>query len=150
MIHTLTTSAIEKLLTSRYIGYLSYMSGSQPYTIPITFFYDPEESVLLSYSAYGHKIKNMRKHGQVSVLVEDITAINQWKSVQVIGTFEELHGTFAKSRMHDFTMGVKKLFEAKEGYVPESIHDISLGETQFQESIMYEIKIQEFIGKENI
>lgn len=148
MIHKLPKEVIDTFLNTKFVGYLSYISGSQPHTIPITFFYDAKENVLLSYSGIGHKIKNMRKHPQVSVLIEDITSIKKWQSVQVIGTYEELHGTFAKARMHDFTEGVKKLVAQKEGTVPASIHDISLGDSELNESIMYEIKIHECIGKE--
>ncbi|SFU45693.1 Nitroimidazol reductase NimA, pyridoxamine 5'-phosphate oxidase superfamily [Pustulibacterium marinum] len=150
MIQNLHTSDMQLLLKEHYVGHLSYISGNQPHIIPITYFYDPIENVLLSYSGMGHKIKNMRKHPNVSLLVDVVDSISKWKSVQISGTYEELHGTYAKSRLHDFARGVSHLVEVHEGLITESLSEFSHGESNVDGSIVYQIKIHEWMGKEQL
>ena len=77
MTKNLEEKACLELLASNYIGHLAYISGKEPFVVPITYFHDADEKCIISYSANGHKIDAMRKYKQVSVQVEQITTIQE-------------------------------------------------------------------------
>ncbi|NNL02147.1 MAG: flavin mononucleotide-binding protein, partial [Eudoraea sp.] len=102
---------------------------------------------IIGYSAEGHKIDAMRKNDLVSLEVEEIKSVNNWRSVNVHGTFEELQGIDAKYLLHEFAQKVKKLVEQKEGSHPEFISEFSSKLYGQGIPIVYRINIQEITGK---
>lgn len=143
----LTTNESISLLRDNYFGHLGYISLGKPYVLPITFFYDKEEHSLISYSADGHKIDSMRNNSSVSLLVEEIISSKNWKSVMAHGTFEELQGTDAKFKLHQFTEGVKSLIQRKEHRETEFISEFSSKLYSRGAPTVYRIKILEITGK---
>ena len=113
MIKELKTSKGKELLTRNYIGHISYIYNNHPYVVPITFFYDREAENLISYAAEGQKIEAMRENPSVSLQVEEIDSLNEWKSVIAYGRFEELSGSTAQFELHKFCQGVKKLVKER-------------------------------------
>lgn len=114
-----------ELLGKNYIGHLAYISGKDPCTVPITYFHDAEEKCIISYSADGHKIDAMRTYDRVAFQVENITSIQDWESVQIHGTFEELEGAAAKRYLHRFAQGVQETIKRMENEKPKFIKDFS-------------------------
>lgn len=104
-----------EILNANYFGHLAYISENRPFVTPITYFYDAEEKSILSYSGNGHKIDAMRKYNHVSIQVENVQSIQEWSSVQVHGTFEELKGSTAKKYLHKFAQGVQDTIENSKG-----------------------------------
>ncbi|MGK0495024.1 MAG: nitroimidazol reductase NimA-like FMN-containing flavoprotein [Maribacter sp.] len=109
-----------ELLTTNYIGHLGYISGTSPYIVPITFYYDKDTHTITSYSSEGHKINAMRKNPSVSLCVDEISSVVDWQSVLVHGTFEELSSIDAKHMLHQFSNGVKSIINRVPEKTPNS------------------------------
>jgi len=143
----LSNSESITLLKDNYIGHLSYIAQGSPFTIPITYYYDKISYAIISYSAEGHKMDSMRKNSEVALEVEEIESNNNWQSVLVHGTFEELHGSDAKYYLHEFTEGVKSIITQKEHTHPEFISEFSSKSSSKKIPVVYRIKIEEITGK---
>ncbi|MCK0190367.1 pyridoxamine 5'-phosphate oxidase family protein [Arenibacter sp. F20364] len=143
----LTTSESIRLLKNNYTGYLGYIFQDKPYVLPITYFYDKDDHSLISYSADGHKIDAMRDNNAVSLLVEDIKSFKNWQTVMAHGTYEELQGTDAKYKLHQFSEGLKALILRKENRETEFISEFSSKLYSRGIPTVYRIKILEITGK---
>jgi hypothetical protein len=135
------------LLEQNYIGRLAYISGGFPHIVPITYFYDSKTNSITSYSAEGHKIKEMRKNTSVCLAADEIASIGNWKSVLVQGIFEELTRIDAKHMLHKFSEGVKKVIHENYGENPKYISEFSAKLNAEDAPIVFRIKITEFTGK---
>jgi len=147
MTKDLETRECIELLSNNYVGHLAFISQREPSVIPITYYYDQENNAIIGYSAKGHKIDAMRTNSMVSLEVEEIKSVNNWKSAHVHGTFEELKGIDAKYLLHKFAQNVKKLIAQKEGSHPEFISEFSSKIHGEGIPIVYRINIQEITGK---
>lgn len=147
MIDNLETRECTELLNNNYIGHLAFISQNEPYIIPITYYYNQVNNSIISYSAEGHKIEAMRKNDAVSLEVEEIKSVNNWRSVSIHGTFEELKGIDAKYLLHEFTQNVKKIITRKEGAHPKFIGEFSSKLAEQGIPIVYRININEITGK---
>jgi len=136
-----------QILRNNYLGHLSFMAKKSPYILPITYYYDPSNNTILGYSAEGHKINSMRKNASVSLEVEEVESNDNWQSVLVHGTFEELHGIDAKYYLHQFAEGVKSIITQKEHTHPEFISEFSSKSSSKKIPVVYRIKILEMTGK---
>lgn len=136
-----------ELLGQNYIGRLAFISGKSPSITPITYFHDAEEKCILSYSAEGYKIDAMRKYAEVSLQVDQIDNLQNWKSVLVHGNYEELKGSTAKKYLHRFAEGVQETIAKKEGASPKFISDFSSRLTQRKIPVVYRILISDISGK---
>tara|TARA_R110002051_G_scaffold206109_1_gene271850 strand:+ start:468 stop:920 length:453 start_codon:yes stop_codon:yes gene_type:complete len=143
----LTTSAIERVLRNNYLGHLAYLWQEKPYLIPITYYFDHIDGTIISYTSEGHKIDAMRKNNTVTVQVEEMQSMFNWESAMVHGTFEELKGSVAKQKLHQFTEGVKSIIKRKEDKEVEFINEFSSKLYSRGIPIVYRIKIQEVMGK---
>jgi len=137
-----------QLLAENYIGRLGYISKKRPEIIPITYYYDPEENIILSYSGEGSKIEALRKNPLVSFQVDEITSLEKWKSVLLYGRFEELKGIDAKYMLHSFSEGVKAIIENKQKSSPDFISEFSSKTNNSDTPIVYRIHIDEIIGRQ--
>ncbi|HEA19799.1 hypothetical protein LCGC14_2851150 [marine sediment metagenome] len=143
----LTISESTNVIRNNYTGHLGYLSQGEPYVVPITYYFDPSDNCLISYSAEGHKIDAMRKNGSVAIQVEDIASLKNWESAMVHGTFEELQGSVAKQKLHDFTKGVKTIIRQKEHKEVEFISEFSGKSYARGTSIIFRITITAITGK---
>lgn len=144
----LTKEQCSELLKTNYIGRIAFMVGEVPYILPITYHYDPETNSLITYSGEGAKIEAMRKNGQVSFQVDEIKALNKWKSVLVHGKYEELNGIDARHLLHKFAEGVKKTILKKDAITTQFISEFSSKEDTDAIPIVYRINIIDMKGKE--
>lgn len=147
MIKFLEAKECLELLSENYVGHLGFISQSAPYVVPITYYFDAEHHSIISYSGEGHKIEGMRENRLVSMEVDEIKTVNQWRSVLVQGEFEELSGLDAKYLLHEFAEGVKRNILRKEKESHRFIGEFSSKLTTQGNPIVYRIKIAEITGK---
>ena len=143
----LTISESMNVLRNNYNGHLAYISQGTPYVLPITYYFDPTDNSLISYSAEGHKIDAMRIHPPVSMVAEQVQSLVNWKSALVHGTFEELEGELAKQKLHEFCEGIKGLIRRNEDRAVEFISQFSSKLYSRGTPVVYRIKILEVTGK---
>lgn len=139
-----------ELLSKNYIGRIAYIAKGNPEIIPITYHYDPEHHSILTYSSAGAKIEAMRKNRTVAFQVDDVTSLNNWRSVLIHGTFEELSGIDAKHILHQFAEGVKQNIRRQGITSPRFIHEFSSKTDTQGIPIVYRINISEITGKQRI
>ncbi|MBZ9728644.1 pyridoxamine 5'-phosphate oxidase family protein [Salegentibacter sp. JZCK2] len=137
-----------QLLAENYIGRPGYISKGKPEIIPITYYYDPKENSILSYSGQGSKIEAMRKNPLVTFQVDEITTLENWKSVLLYGKFEELNGIDTKYMLHLFSEGVKKTLKNKGKSCPDSIQNFSSKTENSDTPIIFRIHIDEISGRQ--
>ncbi len=148
--NNLTKEECLALLSNNYLGRIAYVLKGVPEIIPITYYYYPERHSLISYSSPGSKIDAMRINNLVSFQVDEISALDNWKSVLVFGEFEELSGIDAKHLLHVFSKGVKKVILEKEKLRPKFISDFSSKIEKDSIPIIYRINIREIKGKQKL
>ena len=136
-----------KVLGNNYIGRLGYIFGQTPYIIPITYFHDADTKSIISYSANGHKLHAMRQYNKVTLQVDEIESLQNWKSVLVQGRFEELTGSDAKLYIRRFAHAVRELMERKGLMVPKFIKDFSNALDNRGVPIVYRLVINNIVGK---
>ena len=147
MIRSLNEKESYKLLEVNYIGHLAYIFDNKPFVVPITYYFDTEKNVIIGYSAKGHKVTAMRRNSSVSLEVSEIDSVNDWKSVLVHGTYEELENTEATARIHDFSLGVKDLIVNKEQRKLDFISQFSSKIYKDDFPIVFHINIESITGK---
>jgi uncharacterized protein len=146
MILDLTQNECTQMLNKNYIGHLAYMANKNPYTVPVTYYYHSETSRILSYSASGHKISAMRLNKSVSIGIDEIHSVVNWKSVLVHGVFKELTGPDAKFYLHEFANGVRSVLNRTEKYV-QFISDFSSKLNSKVPPVVYAIEVLDITGK---
>jgi len=143
----LKTNESLRILRNNYVGHLAFIAEGKPFTVPITYFFDPSSNSIISYSGNGYKIDAMRKNSTVSLQVDQIQSGHNWESALAHGTFEELKGSDAKQKLHQFAEGVKSIIYSKERKEVEFINEFSGKQYSGKNSIVYRIKILEITGK---
>ncbi|MEZ4791924.1 MAG: pyridoxamine 5'-phosphate oxidase family protein [Gelidibacter sp.] len=147
MMKNLENDEIKYTLQNNYIGHLGYIYNQRPFVVPITYYYDEQNHSIICYSGEGHKVMAMRKNNAVSLQVNDVNSVNNWKSVLVHGTFEQHFGSDAKAFLHQFSLGVKDIITEKEHKRPNFISDFSSKIYKEDVPIVFLIKIEEITGK---
>lgn len=143
----LSVSESTNILRNNYNGHLAYVSQGRPYVVPVTFYFDHEDNSIISYTAEGHKIDAMRKNPSVSMVAEEVQSLVNWESAVIHGTFEELEGSLAKQKLHQFAEGVKNIIHQKDNKAVEFISEFSSKSYARGLPIVYRIKILEITGK---
>ena len=147
MIRILNKTDSILLLENNYIGNLAYIFRNQPFIAPITYYFDKEQHIIIGYSAEGHKITAMRKCNSVSLHVGEIESVNNWKSILVHGTYQELTGTDAKAQLHNFSTGVKHIITIKKHKELDFISQFSSKIYKNDIPIVFIIKIEQITGR---
>lgn len=135
------------ILENNYISHLSYLFLNEPYVVPITYFYNKDKNLIICYSGEGHKMEAMRKYKQVAINVVELDALTMWKSVTAHGKFEQVFGSEAKSYLHDFSLGIKKLVARKELTELSFINQFSSQTTADNLPMVFVIHIDRMTGK---
>ncbi|NNE32209.1 MAG: flavin mononucleotide-binding protein [Winogradskyella sp.] len=147
MIRNLKPDESIKILASNYIGNLTYIYRDRPYIVPITYFFDTENNVIIGYSSEGHKINAMRKNLNVALGVSEIDSVNSWNSIMAQGRFKELEGSIAKAQLHLFSLGVKDLIINREHRKLDFISEFSSKIYKDDIPIVFQINVDEVTGK---
>lgn len=148
MITNLEKQECLKILNNNYIGHLAYIYQDLPFVIPITYYYNNRNITVIGYTGEGHKTKALRLNNAVALEIVEIQAIDEWKSILIQGTFEELEGPDAKYELHKFSDGVKKLIAEKEQKELNFIPEFSAKVNSQSIPIVYRINIREITGKQ--
>ena len=148
MLTNLNKQECFKVLKNNYIGHLAYIYKNLPFVIPITYYFDKKNITVIGYAGEGHKTKALRLNNAVSLEIAEIQSIDEWKSILIHGTFEELEGPDAKYGLHKFSLGVKKLIQEKEKQEFHFISQFSGKTNPDAIPMVYQINIQEITGKE--
>jgi hypothetical protein len=91
VIRELPRQASLDLLTRTHLGRLACARANQPYVVPIFFVYHADS--LYCVSTIGQKVEWMRENPVVAVEVDEIKSAQQWESVIVSGSYEEIANT---------------------------------------------------------
>ena len=148
MIKNLEKAECIHLLKNNYIGFLGYIYKNKPFVLPISYYFDESKNTIIGYSGKGHKIKALRIHNYASLEVAKINSINQWQSVLVQGTFEELSGSHSKSQLHNFSNGIKEIINKNEDRNIQFLSEFSGKIYNDEFPIVFIINIDKITGKE--
>lgn len=88
IIHEMTSEECHEFLRQMHLGRLGCARDNQPYVVPIHFTSDGKN--LYCFSILGQKITWLRANPLVCVEVDEVVNQLHWKSVVVLGTYEEL------------------------------------------------------------
>jgi nitroimidazol reductase NimA-like FMN-containing flavoprotein (pyridoxamine 5'-phosphate oxidase superfamily) len=88
MIAALTDKQIEEILYQNVLGHLGCNDGFNTYVFPINYVYDGK--YIICHSQTGLKIEAMRQNKRVCLQVDEIKDFKNWKSILVLGDFQEL------------------------------------------------------------
>jgi nitroimidazol reductase NimA-like FMN-containing flavoprotein (pyridoxamine 5'-phosphate oxidase superfamily) len=149
MIQSLNKKESVALLANNYIGSLGYVYKDRPFIVPITYFFDGKNTIIV-YSSEGHKTNAMRKNKLVSLQVSEIKNIDNWNSLLAHGIFEELSGNDAKRSLREFSTGIKDLILRKEERNLHFIGEFSSKINKDEIPIVFKITIAEITGKNRI
>lgn len=98
-INELAQEECNAFLARASFGHLGCSLNDQPYVVPIFFEYDADYLYVLS--TQGQKIEWMRQNPKVCVQIDEIKTEQNWTSVVVNGTFQELpEPQFKQERAH--------------------------------------------------
>jgi nitroimidazol reductase NimA-like FMN-containing flavoprotein (pyridoxamine 5'-phosphate oxidase superfamily) len=150
MIRNLNKKECLQIIQNNYIGHLAYLSEKMPFVVPITYYFNKSDNNIICYSSQGRKIKAMRKNKYISLSVDEIVSVNQWRTVLIEGVFEELEGPDAKYYLHEFAKGVKKIMLEKEQKEAHFINEFSSKLESEGTPIVFKILIIEITGKQRI
>jgi hypothetical protein len=88
MIGFLTTEESLSVLAENVFGRIGCNDGFNTYVYPSNYVFDGK--YILCHSLLGSKILVMRANKRICLLVDVLRDNNNWKSVMVLGTYEEL------------------------------------------------------------
>ncbi|RWA68028.1 pyridoxamine 5'-phosphate oxidase family protein [Mesorhizobium sp.] len=90
IIRTLSTLECTRLLAMHRVAHLACAKDGQPYVVPVNYAY--ADSHLYAFSLVGKKIEWMRINPLVSLHIHEPGDGREWRSVVVLGRYEELPG----------------------------------------------------------
>ena len=148
MLLNLENKEIKLILQNSYIGHLGYVSNNKPCVVPIPYYFDKENNIIICYSGEGQKIDAMRKNNFVALEISDIESVGNWKSILIEGKFKELQGASAKSKLHTFFLGVKNILMTKENKDINSLREFSIKTNTNSAPVVFCIEIESITGIE--
>lgn len=100
VIHEMTIEECRDALAHANVARLVCEMDDQPYAVPVYLAYDG--TYLFGFATMGYKIDCMRSNPLVCVEIDEVKSENQWMSVIVLGTYEELPDTekYKAARAH--------------------------------------------------
>lgn len=88
MIGWLTNEQVEDVLRNNVFGHIGCNDGFNTYIYPINYVYDGR--YIICHSQAGSKTEVMRQNKRVCFQVEEIKDFMNWKSILVLGEYNEL------------------------------------------------------------
>ena len=146
MIEYLTREQATTLLTVNSFGHIGCNDGFNTYVYPINYVFDG--NCIFCHSLPGAKISTMRINRRVCLQVDEICAAEDWKSVMVLGQYEEVEDAreryqaikaFAEHGMH--------LKISSEALATDSDLLRPQGLQQKMKLLIYRIRIAEITGR---
>ena len=133
----------QSILHKECYGHIGFIDTSnKPNVLPITYVYS--EDAIYSLSEEGEKIKAMHKQPNVCMQVEVLRSPDDWDSVQIWGTFEELKGSDL-SKIKNLIDDYWKRNEAGQDVI-SPLRDIAVSEAL--PKVLWRINIEKIVGKQ--
>lgn len=142
IIHEMTGEECHEFLRRMKFGRLGCARDHQPYVVPIYFAYDGKH--LYCFSTVGEKIEWMRENPLVCVEVDEVVSQLNWKSVVVLGRYEELGDvpSFANTREYALKLLQERAMWWQPAYVATEHRDSS----DKLAPVFYRIQINQVTG----
>ena len=142
LVHELDTKECTALLQRTALGRLGCSHFDQPYIVPIFLSYDAEQHCFYGFSAIGQKIEWMRQNPKVCVEVDEIDDKKHWKTVVVLGRYEEIH---ADPREAAARRRAEQLFQERhEWWLPAAA---TVTSKPREHGLLFRIKIEQVTGR---
>ena len=145
MIGELSKAEINNLLNSQAYCHLACCANNEPYVVSISYVYDGE--FIYCQSKSGKKLDIMNKNPSVCVIVESMTAMNNWKSVICYAKYERMNEKDSATARALLFNRVLTLM------TPEAIHTFEHntdGNIEYENRIkdfMFRLKIEKMTGR---
>ena len=110
IIHELTRAECLEVLHRVTVARLACVRDSQPYIVPVSFYFNHADMSLYSFSTLGQKIRWMRENPRVCVELDEIIDRLQWTTVVINGVYEEIRNAPDAARVQERAL---KLFESQ-------------------------------------
>ena len=91
LIREMTEDECRRTLPQVTLGRLACAQDGQPYVVPV--YLAIHSNYLYGFSSLGTKIECMRANPSVCVEIEDVKSVEEWTTLIVFGTYEELPDT---------------------------------------------------------
>ena len=142
MMGELSTSQIEEVLTSEYIGRIGCHAQGRTYVVPVSYVY--EGDTIYAHSPLGMKVEMMRENPEVCFEVEQVSSLLDWRSVIAWGRFEELSGDQA---LHAMRLLIERLGHKMPQGSGATPHDESASEHPARMPVLYRIRLRDKTGR---
>ncbi len=149
MMTILKEKECKEILGNHYIGNIAYISSNSPHIVPMTYYFDGEDTIL-GYSSEGHKTKAMRNNNNVSLHIMEMKDIDNWTSVLAHGTYEEIDGANSKGYLRQFAKGIKNLISQREERNLHFISEFSSKIYKEEIPVVFKIKVDQITGRQRI
>ncbi len=143
-IQDMTHESMIHLLQNVHVGRIACVRESQPYITPLNFAYSGNR--LYSFATAGKRISWMRANPLVCVEVESIESRHRWKTVIVLGRYEELPNT--TEYMEQQVLAYDLLSKAANWWEPGFVKTWHQGVVRPLETVYFRINITELTGHE--
>lgn len=139
-IHELSARECHEVLNHATIARLATAHENQPYVVPIHVYFDGVD--LYSFATLGRKIDWMRTNPKVCVEVEDVIDRFHWRTVVVLGRYDELVDAPAYEK---FRRRAHVLFQNRpEWWQPAATQ---IDQPDFRMPVIYRITIDHITGR---
>jgi nitroimidazol reductase NimA-like FMN-containing flavoprotein (pyridoxamine 5'-phosphate oxidase superfamily) len=143
LVHKLTAPQCREVLARTRLGRLACARSNQPYVVPISVYFDPDENVLYGFSTLGQKIRWMRENPLVCVEVEEIVSRHDWTTVVAFGRYVEIpRGALGAS----FRRRAYELFERQSEWWLPGAANLAAGERPAA-AVVYRIRLNRLTGR---
>jgi nitroimidazol reductase NimA-like FMN-containing flavoprotein (pyridoxamine 5'-phosphate oxidase superfamily) len=145
MLGKLTSTQINNILSSQSVCRLACTDGKKPYVVPVTYAYDGK--FIYGQTQEGTKLNILRKNPHVCLQMDIMNSMNNWQSVMVQGTFEELKNKAADTAREYLFSKVLTLMTSSTIHNFEHENASKVDDSNRIKTIMYRIKIKEVTGR---
>ncbi len=145
MLGTLPEMEIETLLLGQSVGRIACSDGAKPYITPITYVYDGKS--IIGQTREGMKLNILRKNPGVCFEVDAMSSMDNWRSVVVSGTFNELQGDEAEKAREYLFDHVLTLMTGGAIHKHEHEQGGTVDDSNRIKPVMYKIEIEEKTGR---
>ncbi|MCL6523897.1 MAG: pyridoxamine 5'-phosphate oxidase family protein [Thermoflavifilum sp.] len=148
MLGWLTPSQIDACLERNAIGRIGYLAeNNRVFIIPVTYLFDGAS--IIAHSREGDKIDALRNSQEVCFQVDEIADHQNWQSILVWGTYEEI--TQQKERYYALDRLIRKINMLNIHQSATQPIDLDIQAEQIlveaEKNIVYRIRIKEKTGR---
>jgi nitroimidazol reductase NimA-like FMN-containing flavoprotein (pyridoxamine 5'-phosphate oxidase superfamily) len=143
-IHEMSLSECRRALERAHFGRLACARDNEPYIMPMNFSADGQYLYLYGFTTLGQKVEWMRTNPRVCFEIDSVVTHDQWMSVIVTGSYEELPDTpeFEAARQRAHAHLQKRVLWWEPAYISQVHRDQPHSLTP----IFFRIKIEKITG----